>query len=271
MPHTKHPAGDEQPGDDAADQPDYERIAADLAARIEAGEFPPGSRLPSLAAMEEHYGTSLTTVRNAVAVLRHKGLVETGNRRAGTMVAPQRRTHRLLWDRYSRPSAEQSTPFTADTATPWEDYRLSKRFEVVPADAELAEHFGVEAGELLLARHFVFHDSDGPEQMSTSYVLWSMVQGTPVADPANEPWPGGTRAQLKSLGVRVAEVYEWAVSRMPTEDEKRGLALGPGVPVLSITRRMQTAEGRVVEVGRPIVRRGPTTVIEYRVELQEDE
>ncbi|MFJ1757627.1 GntR family transcriptional regulator [Kitasatospora sp. NPDC088134] len=271
MPHTNPPAGGDEPEDSAAAQPEYERIAADLAARIEAGEFPPGSRLPSLAALEKHYGTSQITVRNAVAVLRNQGVVETGNRRAGILVAPQRKTRRLLWDRYNRPAAERSTPFTADTATAWEEYRLSKRFEVVPADAELAEAFGVQVGERLLARHFVFHDADGPEQMSTSYLLWSMVEGTPVADPANEPWPGGTRAQLKSLGVRVAEVYEWAVSRMPTDEEKKALVLGPGVPVLAITRHMRTGEGRVVEVGRPIVRRGPTTVIEYRVELQEDE
>ncbi|MFB8236170.1 GntR family transcriptional regulator [Kitasatospora purpeofusca] len=273
MPQSNSP-DDEQASEagapaDAPLQPEYERIAGDLVRRIQSGEFPPGTRLPSLTALEEAYGTSQTTVRHAIAVLRNNGMVETGNRRAGIQVTKQRKTRRLLWDRYSRPAAEQSTPFTVDGSTPWVDYQLSKRFEIVPADQELAEAFGVEVGERLLARHFVFHDADGPEQMSTSYLLWSLVEGTPVADLANEPWPGGTRAQMASLGVRVAEVLEWAVSRMPTGHEKKVLDLGPGVPVLSITRHMVSSDGRVVEVARPIVRRGPTTVVEYRVRLDD--
>ena len=54
----------------------YEQIAADLRARIESGEFPPGSLLPSEAKLKERYGAAQATIRHAIAVLRDEGLAE---------------------------------------------------------------------------------------------------------------------------------------------------------------------------------------------------
>ncbi|MEV8400717.1 hypothetical protein [Streptomyces niveus] len=93
------------------------------------------------------------------------------------------------------------TPYTRDQGIGWSEYRLDRRFERVQANVELVALFECEPGEGLLARCFVFHDNDVPAQMSTSYVRWSDVAGTTVADPVNEPWPGGTRAQFGSLGI----------------------------------------------------------------------
>ncbi|MFE0462290.1 UTRA domain-containing protein, partial [Kitasatospora sp. NPDC058965] len=103
----------------------------------------------------------------------------------------------------------------------------------------------------------------------TSYLRWDTVKNTPVADPINEPWPGGTKAQLATLGIRVKRVIEWAISRMPTDAETEVLRLGRGVPVVELTRRMFTAEDEVVEVALPIVRRGDTTRVEYEVVLED--
>jgi DNA-binding GntR family transcriptional regulator len=57
--------------------PRYRQIADDLRARIEAGEFPPGSRLPTKAELMAAYRVALTTVNNAIGVLRDMGLAET--------------------------------------------------------------------------------------------------------------------------------------------------------------------------------------------------
>lgn len=57
--------------------PKYQQIADDLRARMVAGEFPPDSRLPSKSEMMRDYSTALTTVNNAIAVLRQEGLAET--------------------------------------------------------------------------------------------------------------------------------------------------------------------------------------------------
>jgi DNA-binding GntR family transcriptional regulator len=59
------------------DPPKYRQIADDLRARIEGGEYPPGSRLPSKAELMSRFGVALNTVDNAIRVLRDLGLAET--------------------------------------------------------------------------------------------------------------------------------------------------------------------------------------------------
>ena len=58
------------------ESPRYQQIAADLRARIESGEFAPGSLLPSEAKLKEHYDAAQATIRHAIAVLRDEGLAE---------------------------------------------------------------------------------------------------------------------------------------------------------------------------------------------------
>ena len=57
--------------------PPWRRVADDLRRRIESGEFPPGSMLPSLASLAEEYRVGRTTARKAVGALREAGIVET--------------------------------------------------------------------------------------------------------------------------------------------------------------------------------------------------
>ncbi|MDJ0461542.1 GntR family transcriptional regulator [Streptomyces sp. H27-C3] len=249
-------------------QPEYLRIAADLRRRISSGEFGPGDRIPTLPALCEHYRVSETTIRNAVTLLRNEGLLET-RARAGTLVRPQPPVHRMAADRYRTAPGAKSTPYTRDQGIGWSEYRLDKRFEKVRADAALASLFECEVAERLLARHFVFYDNDQPTQMSTSYVRWTDVAGTPVADPINEPWPGGTRAQMASLGITVTRITESFTSAMPTEVEAATLRIGAGVPVLRYTRRHIAATGRIVEVAHPIVRRGDTTIVDFVIDLDD--
>lgn len=55
----------------------YRQIADDLAARIESGEYPLGSRLPSKAELMRRYSVALGTVDRAISDLRGRGLAET--------------------------------------------------------------------------------------------------------------------------------------------------------------------------------------------------
>ncbi|WP_229852686.1 GntR family transcriptional regulator [Streptomyces parvulus] len=210
------------------------RIAAELRRHIASGEFSAGDQLPTLPALSEHYRVSETTIRNALALLRNEGLIET-RARAGTRVRHVPPVHRMAADRYRTKPGAPATPYTRDQGIGW---------------------------------HFVFHDNETPTQMSTSYVRWSDVEGTPVSDPINEPWPGGTRAQMASLGIRVTRITESFTSGMPTEDEAKTLRIGNGVPVLRYTRRHIADNGRIVEVAHPIVRRGDTTVVDFVIDLQ---
>jgi GntR family transcriptional regulator len=253
------------------EEPGYLRIARELRDRIAAGAdgHGPGDQLPTLPALAAAFKVSEPTVRQALGLLRAEGLIET-RARAGTRVRPRPPVRRLQADRYRRTQPPvRSTPFTRDQGIGWSEYRLDKRFVRVTADALVAELFESDPGLPLLARHFIFYADDEPTQMSTSYVQWSDVAGTPIADPIHEPWPGGTRAQMESLGIRVVRVTESLTGGMPTPDEVAALRLGEGVPVLRITRRHIADSGRVVEVAHPIVRRADTTVVEYAVDLDD--
>lgn len=66
--------------------PHYQRIVADIKARIAAGELRPGDKLPSASEMCEQYGVSSTAVRNAMLQLRTEGVV-TGHQGKGVYIA----------------------------------------------------------------------------------------------------------------------------------------------------------------------------------------
>ena len=67
------------PFDPSAGEPDYlwVQVADHIAARIEAGELPPGARLPRELDTAEEYAVSHNTIRRAFAELRRRGLVRT--------------------------------------------------------------------------------------------------------------------------------------------------------------------------------------------------
>lgn len=54
----------------------YERIARDLARKIEVGDYPVGSRLPAERALAQSYSVSRPTIREAIIALELDGLVE---------------------------------------------------------------------------------------------------------------------------------------------------------------------------------------------------
>lgn len=66
--------------------PPYRQLGAIVARRIESGEYPRGSRLPSEADFMEEFELGRSTVRRAMAWLREQGLAETVPTR-GTYVA----------------------------------------------------------------------------------------------------------------------------------------------------------------------------------------
>src|SRR5215204_5452028 len=61
----------------ASNSPKYRRIAADLKERLHGGEYSPGTLLPTLADLGQHYEVSQITIQQAVRLLVDQGLVRT--------------------------------------------------------------------------------------------------------------------------------------------------------------------------------------------------
>jgi GntR family transcriptional regulator len=249
-----------------------DQIADDLRTAIERGEHPTG-RLPSISALRLQYGVAPMTIRNAYDQLRSEGLVY-ARPGAGWFIRTSPPVRRVAVSRYQaevdqigrRGEHPRRTSFTAERGLDWSQYRLDKEFRQVAAPSHVADLLHVPAGTWLLERRFVFYGDGHPEQMSTSYYPWELVAGTAVADPANEPWPGGNIAQLATLGVVVDRVSEATAARMPTVVERRTLRVPPGVPVFAITRVMSAA-GAPVEVASPIVIPADRAVLDNDIRL----
>jgi GntR family transcriptional regulator len=255
-----------------SERPRYRLVADELRRRILAGVIPPGSVLPSESTLIAEFDVSRGTVREAIALLRAEGLAVTEMGR-GTYARPVMPIRRLGSDRYRR-ELEQltssdrppATSFTRDQGIDWADYQLDREFREVPARPALAELFGVTTGTMVLERRFVFRSMGVPQQMSTSCYLLDLVAGTPIADPANEPWPGGNIAQLHSLGLTVTSIRERVRTRMPIRDEVDALKIPGGVPVLTLTRQTYVGE-KVVEVATDIVIPGDRVELDYVIDL----
>lgn len=63
----------------------YQRVAEDIAARINSGELAPGSRLSSERDVARHYGVAFHTIRRTAQQLRDWGLIDSVHGR-GTYV-----------------------------------------------------------------------------------------------------------------------------------------------------------------------------------------
>lgn len=255
------------------ERPAYLLVADELRQQIQSGQYPPGARLPTMEELRRFYGVSEIVIRHAVSLLRQEGLVET-RRGGGTVVRARPVVRRRAMERYAvdarqareRYAGGPGTSFTEDHALSWRDYRLTARHSEVTADEELAALFGAEPGTALLRRDFVFHARGEPEQISVNFLPLELVAGTPVADPAREPWPGGTLAQLAYLGHPVSRVEESVSARMPTEPEAQTLQVGQGVPVFAILRRLISGDD-VLEVCRHIVIPADRVVLEYGIDI----
>jgi GntR family transcriptional regulator len=57
--------------------PPYRQIAAIIKSRIESGQYPQGSRIPTESEITETWEVARSTARRAIALLREQGLVDT--------------------------------------------------------------------------------------------------------------------------------------------------------------------------------------------------
>jgi GntR family transcriptional regulator len=115
----------------------YKQIADDLRTRITAGHLAPGDDVPSEGELAERWQTSRGPIRNALAVLRSEGLIETTRGRPSRVI--ERKAHQAV---------DVSIPFTRwarDIGT--EPGAATQEVSLRRAEPWLAEQLGVEPGE----------------------------------------------------------------------------------------------------------------------------
>jgi GntR family transcriptional regulator len=233
--------------DPSSDRPVYRQIADQLRDAIREGRYPEGSLLPSESGLADTYGVTRMTARQAVEVLKTEGLVRSEHGR-GVFVRQRPTIRRLARNRFGRAYRE-----TGKGAYDVEMRQLGlvPRTELVevgpvvpPEDA--AKRLELGPDERALIRRRRMYASDEPMQLATSYIPWSLAEGTQMAEP--DSGPGGIYSRLADIGHGPVHFTEDVTTRLATPEESSFLRLPTPAPVLYLVRTAFDAGDRPVEI-----------------------
>jgi GntR family transcriptional regulator len=223
------------------------RIADELRAKIDDGEYAPGQQLPTLDQLGQQFKCSLAAIRKAIDLLKQQGAVVTVQGR-GTFVRERPHARRHGIERYSRSRWAAGKPIlvaeveqqgrTAD--------QLIRELAEVPAPAPVAWRLGIDPDTPVWVRRRTTLIDGRPNQLADTYYELLVVRHTPIMQ--ENTGPGGGFARLEEQGVRLSRITEELSVRMPTGPESVALQLPPGTPVVDLVRTTYSADERPVEV-----------------------
>ncbi|MFB7914464.1 GntR family transcriptional regulator [Streptomyces sp. NPDC056061] len=230
----------------------YLAVADALRARILAGEWGTGARLPSRIRLAEEYGVGRNVVQRAVDRLIIDGLLE-GRAGSGTYVSTPRERLRLVRSRHRERRAGSSPSFGArerGSADAWDAHSQVR----VPAPEAIAERLAIGPGDLCVRTYYEFLADGRPVQLSESWEPMAITDGTPVVLPERGPLAGkGVVERMRSIGVVVETVVEVPRPARATRAQANLLGIGMGDLVLRIERTIHDIDGRPVETADMVI------------------
>jgi GntR family transcriptional regulator len=236
-----------RPIDPTSDRAVYRQIADDLRESIRDGTYPEGSALPSESALAETYGVTRMTARQAVDVLKAEGLVRSEHGR-GVFVRRRPVVIRSARNRFTKQFRETGKgAYDAEMKALGRTARTELvELGAVAAPAEVAERLRLDPGDQALIRRRRMYADDEPMQLATSYVPWSLAEGTQMT--TEDTGPGGLYSRLADVGHRPVRFTEEVAIRMASEDESRFLNLPAPEPVFYLVRTAYDDSERPVEI-----------------------
>jgi GntR family transcriptional regulator len=238
------------------------RIADDVRARIEAGDYPPGSRLPSLPELAAEFGVSLVTVRLALARLRQEGLI-VSQQGTGNFVRTRPPLRRYGIGRYGRSVWAGDNPqplLIAEGNRQGAAVDQETSTERVPAPAFVAERLpGVAEGDPVYVRRRTTSLDGVINQAADSYFTLATAERSP--DLVAGIGTGGHIARVNAVSP-VLDIQEEITARMPTSPEASRLQIPEGTPVFEVIRTYHTADGPL-DVARFVIR-ADMAIFDYR-------
>lgn len=231
----------------------YLAVADALRARILAGEWAVGGRLPSRARLAEEYGVGRNVTQRAVDRLIAEGLLE-GRAGSGTYLRTPRERLRMVRSRHRG----RAVPEERGRANSWDAHSETG----VPASEAIAERLAIAPGDLCVTTHYEFLADGRPVQLSQSWEPLALTDGTPVMLPERGPLAGrGVVARMRSIGVQVETVVELPRPARATPAQAHLLGIGAGDLVLLIERTLYDTTGRPVETADMVIPDGCREVV----------
>jgi GntR family transcriptional regulator len=250
----------------------YKEIAAQLRARILAGEWTPGGTLPTLDVLAAEYEADKNTISRAISeVLEPEGLVWSVPRRGTIVRHGMVRPHRMRGNLVKRNVASDGPGYSFPSASGQEIWHHHIPPTAKPEKLDnqrIARMLKVPAGSEILLRHRVTGpETEPPFQINNSWIHPRVADVPGVAGRA--PGPGDWLYRIEKAGHGPLSWMEFHRARLPTKSEAAELQIPVTLPVLEIVRVGRSAlDGEPVEVTEYLI---PSDRVETVHELHRDE
>jgi len=217
--------------------PKYAQVVAEIKKRIEQGEYPPGSLLPSEHQLVADFGVSRPTIVKSLSVLRQDGWIDT-----------QQGKGSFVRGRPALAGAERTRP--AENLLELPETDLSG--ELVQAGVKLAPAYvttllGLEPGAKAFLRQLLLGGDGGPVELASIWLPMELASGTSLASP--ELLDESIRHHLQARKkIRFDHAVERISARQPTGEEATLLQVAADSPVLNVIVTAYDATTRPLQV-----------------------
>lgn len=221
--------------------PIYIQIRDALADRIQSGELPPGSRIPSERALSQEYGVSRMTVRQAITDLVNRGLLVPypGN---GTYVTEPKVSQIV--------SALMSFTESMERKGIVPGARLLEA-GTISANRALARHLGIGVGERV---YRIVRLRTGNEQPMALEHSFFPVRLCPGLDRSDLESRSIYRILREEHGLELTKAVQAMEPTVANEFESQMLQVPLGAPLMLLERVASTADGVAVEYAKDLYR-----------------
>ncbi len=203
--------------------PKYAQVVAEIQRRIEKGDYPAGSLLPSEHQLVAEFGVSRPTIVKALSALRQDGWIDTQQGRGS-----------FVRGRPALAGAQRTRP--AESTLDLPESALSG--ELVQAGVKLAPAYvttllGLEPGSRAFLRQRLLSDDGEPVELASVWLSLDLASGTALASP--ELLSESIRQHLQAKKrVRLDHAVERISARQPTGEEAGLLRVSADSPVLNV-------------------------------------
>ncbi|MGX1546360.1 GntR family transcriptional regulator [Streptomyces adustus] len=208
----------------------YWQVATTLLGELRDGTIPPGERLPGERRLAERFGVSRLTVRQALEVLRHDGLVTTD----------RRGSHAALTGRPLEDPASLAFPVGVRSPDPGAVDRATVAWERPPPDHARALGLAPHHPTLVHRYEWTAADGGGKRSAVTSFSAVALSEVAELGRYRNRA-DGTAAAQLR-------RAYDWMRRAGLTLHHRDSITRLDGAPSMRVTRRVHDQYARPLEI-----------------------
>ena len=203
--------------------PKYAQVVDEIKRRIEEGDYPPGSLLPSEHQLVQDFGVSRPTIVKALSALRQENWIETQQGRGS-----------FVRGRPALAQAERTRP--AQNVLELPEAQLAGdlvQAGVKVAPPHVAALLGLETGAKAFLRQRVLSEDGEPIELASAWLPLELAAGTDLASPNLIDESIRHHLQVRKR-VRFDHAVERISARQPTGEEAALLHVSPDMPVLNV-------------------------------------